>query len=196
MTSAGALTAVVADDEQLARDELCYLLGQAGVTVIGQAANGVDALAAIDEQRPDLVFLDVQMPGLNGFEVARRLLESPNRAPALVFVTAFYQHAVEAFEVNAVDYLLKPVDAGRLEQADRLQLRCRRTVAAEPPLRGPQAEAGGERGDEDQGGGAIEHGGFPVWRAGARRSRTRCGSGRMIVVPAAIIRARLQRAPP
>jgi DNA-binding LytR/AlgR family response regulator len=66
---------------------------------------------------PDVVFLDVQMPGLNGFEVARRLLERTGPSPALVFVTAFDQYAIDAFEVNAVDYLLKPVDLARLEQA-------------------------------------------------------------------------------
>jgi two-component system response regulator LytT len=113
------LRALVVDDEQLAREELCFLLEQVEITdvdVVGQAANGVDALAAIDKLDPDLVFLDVQMPGLTGFEVARRMLERED-APALVFVTAYDQHAIEAFEVNAVDYLLKPVEAGRLTQA-------------------------------------------------------------------------------
>src|SRR4051812_9405238 len=117
------LKAVVVDDEQLARDELCYLLEQAGgVTVVAQAANGVDALALIEAHTPDLVFLDVQMPGLTGFEVARQVLErhaadsgDPGRdeggGPAeIVFVTAFDQYAVDAFQVDAVDYLLKPVD--------------------------------------------------------------------------------------
>jgi two-component system, LytTR family, response regulator LytT len=111
------LKAIVVDDEQLARDELCYQLQQLGeVEVVAQAGNGLEALTAIERSEPDLVFLDVQMPGLTGFEVARRLLED-EQAPAVVFVTAFDQHAIEAFEVNAVDYLLKPVDAGRLEQA-------------------------------------------------------------------------------
>ena len=94
-----------------------YLLGQVGgVEVIGQAGNGVEALATIDRLQPDLVFLDVQMPGLTGFEVARRLLDD-EPAPHIIFVTAFDQHAIEAFEVNAVDYLLKPVDPARLEIA-------------------------------------------------------------------------------
>ncbi len=111
------LKAIVVDDEQLARDELCYQLVQLGeVEVVAQAGNGVEALTVIERSDPDLVFLDVQMPGLTGFEVARRLLED-DQAPAVVFVTAFDQHAIEAFEVNAVDYLLKPVDAARLEQA-------------------------------------------------------------------------------
>ena len=109
---------VVVDDEQLARDELCYQLGQIGATeVVAQAANGLEALAAIERHDPDIVLLDVQMPGLTGFEVARRLLQRDDESPALIFVTAFDQHAIEAFEVNAVDYLLKPVDVNRLEQA-------------------------------------------------------------------------------
>jgi len=111
------LQAVVVDDEQLARDELGYLLGQlGGVEVVGQAGNGVEALATIDRVQPHLVFLDVQMPGLTGFEVARRMLESGARTQ-IIFVTAYDQHAIEAFEVNAVDYLLKPVDPARLEVA-------------------------------------------------------------------------------
>jgi two-component system response regulator LytT len=85
--------------------------------VVAQAANGLEAIAAVERHDPDLVFLDVQMPGLTGFEVARRLLQRDDESPALIFVTAFDQHAIEAFEVNAVDYLLKPVDATRLEQA-------------------------------------------------------------------------------
>ncbi len=112
-----ALHAVVVDDEQLAREELCFQLQQIGaVDVIGQAANGVDALKLIEDQEPDLVFLDVQMPGLNGFEVARRLHEQGVETQ-LVFVTAFDEYALKAFEVSAVDYLLKPVEPARLEQA-------------------------------------------------------------------------------
>src|SRR5438046_943549 len=118
------LRAILVDDEQLARDELGYLLGQVGgVEVIGQAGNGVEALTTIDRLKPDVVFLDVQMPGLTGFEVARRLLES-RAASQIIFVTAYDQHAIEAFEVNAVDYLLKPVEQGRLEVAvDRARRR-------------------------------------------------------------------------
>jgi two-component system, LytTR family, response regulator LytT len=126
------LRVIVVDDEQLAREELCYQLEQAGdVEIVAQAGNGVEALAAVERIDPDLVFLDVQMPGLTGFEVARRLLDRDD-SPALVFVTAFDQHAIEAFEVNAVDYLLKPVDATRLEQT--LQ-RARRRLSSDrvPP---------------------------------------------------------------
>jgi two-component system response regulator LytT len=124
------LRAVLVDDEQLARDELGYLLGQVGgVEVIGQAGNGVEALSTIDRLQPDLVFLDVQMPGLTGFEVARRMLDK-RAASHIIFVTAFDQHAIEAFEVNAVDYLLKPVDPSRLEVAVD---RARRRIATDRP---------------------------------------------------------------
>jgi two-component system LytT family response regulator/two-component system response regulator LytT len=153
------LKALVVDDEQLARDELCYLLEQAGgVTVVAQAANGVDALALIAEHAPDLVFLDVQMPGLNGFEVARQVLEQQeggtgdaadggdrDEAPGgaeIVFVTAFDQYAIEAFQVDAVDYLLKPVDPERLDQAVQ---RARRRIGARAGARsGDEAGAGGQ----------------------------------------------------
>src|SRR5688572_23068978 len=131
------LKAIVVDDEQLAREELCYQLQQLGeIQVVAQAGNGLEALSAIERSEPDLVFLDVQMPGLTGFEVARRLIED-ERAPAVVFVTAYDQRAIEAFEVNAVDYLLKPVDAGRLEQAvqrARKRLTSDRPAGARAPL--------------------------------------------------------------
>jgi two-component system response regulator LytT len=138
------LRAVVVDDEQLARDELGYLLGQiGGVEIIGQAGNGLEALTAIDRLEPDVVFLDVQMPGLTGFEVARRLLD--NRAtPHIIFVTAYDQHAIEAFEVNAVDYLLKPVDPARLDVAVQ---RARRRVSSDRSMdRG--ADASGVSNDQ------------------------------------------------
>ena len=110
------LRTVVVDDEQLAREELCFLLDQAGgVEIVGQAGNGVEGLRLVGEQKPDLLLLDVQMPGLNGFEVAHRLMDA-GLLPHLVFVTAYDQYALDAFNVNAVDYLLKPVDAPRLEE--------------------------------------------------------------------------------
>ena len=120
------LRAVVVDDEQLAREELCYLLGQVGgVQVVGQAADGVEALTVIEQSHPDLVMLDIQMPGITGFEVARRLMENGTESQ-LVFVTAFDRHAIEAFEINAVDYLLKPVESERLGTAvDRVRKRIR-----------------------------------------------------------------------
>ena len=122
------LRTVLVDDEQLARDELRYLLGQIdGIEVIAQAGDGVEAFATIKRLQPDVVFLDVQMPGLTGFEVARRMIED-QLSSHIIFVTAFDQHAIEAFEVNAVDYLLKPVDPNRLEVA--LQ-RARKRVTSE-----------------------------------------------------------------
>jgi two-component system, LytTR family, response regulator LytT len=125
------LRALVVDDEQLAREELCYLLAELGsVEIVAQAGDGPQALEAVGRHAPDVVFLDVQMPGLTGFEVARRLID---REPpvAIIFVTAYDQHAIEAFEVNAVDYLLKPVEADRLERAVQ---RVRRRVAGTRPL--------------------------------------------------------------
>src|SRR5262249_39887004 len=126
-----ALRAVLVDDEQLARDELGFLLGQVGgVEVIGQAGNGVEAVTTIERLLPDVVFLDVQMPGLTGFEVARRMLD--RQIPShIIFVTAYDQHAIEAFEVNAVDYLLKPVDPARLGLAVQ---RAQRRVTSDRPL--------------------------------------------------------------
>jgi len=122
------LTAVIVDDEEPARDELTFLLGQAGgVNVVGQAVNGIEALKAIADLRPDVVFLDVQMPGLTGFEVARRMIEAESPSH-IIFVTAYDQHAIEAFEVNAVDYVLKPVDSLRLETAVQ---RARRLITFE-----------------------------------------------------------------
>jgi len=119
------------DDEQLARDELGYLLGQVGgIEVIGEAGNGLEALTAIERLQPDLVFLDVQMPGLTGFEVARRLLEQ-HATSQIIFVTAYDQYAIDAFEVNAVDYLLKPVDPGRLDLAVQ---RARRRISSDRSL--------------------------------------------------------------
>jgi two-component system, LytTR family, response regulator len=111
------LKALVVDDEQLAREELCFLLAQVeGVEVVGQASNGIEAIGLIEDLSPDVIFLDVQMPGMNGFEVARQMLGRESAAE-IVFVTAYDQYAIEGFQVNAVDYLLKPVDAARLEQA-------------------------------------------------------------------------------
>jgi two-component system, LytTR family, response regulator LytT len=104
------------------------LLGQIdGIEVVGQAGDGVEALATIKRLQPDVVFLDIQMPGLTGFEVARRMIDH-QLSSHIIFVTAFDQHAIEAFEVNAVDYLLKPVDPVRLETA--LQ-RAQKRIASE-----------------------------------------------------------------
>jgi two-component system response regulator LytT len=136
------LRTIVVDDEQLAREELCFLLERlGGVDIISQAGNGVEALRAIEEHQPDLVMLDVQMPGLTGFEVARRVLEAGFESQ-VVFVTAFDQHAIEAFEVNAVDYLLKPVEPERLAMAVQ---RARKRQGTVPNAADSKAEPDFER---------------------------------------------------
>jgi len=111
------LTALIIDDEQLARQELQYLLDAAGdITVLAQGSNGIEAVSLIRTHKPDVIFLDVRMPGLDGFAVLKKVLtlEKKFRMPQVVFATAFDQYAVRAFEVNAVDYLLKPFDNKRL----------------------------------------------------------------------------------
>jgi two-component system response regulator LytT len=135
--ASSALKTVVVDDEQLARDELRYLLEQlGGIEIVAQAGNGVEALRVIEEYQPDLVMLDVQMPGLTGFEVARRVFEAGLESQ-LVFVTAYDQYAIDAFDVNAVDYLLKPVEPERLATAvDRV----RKRLAAEKPTKDADLE--------------------------------------------------------
>lgn len=126
-----SLSAVIVDDEQLARDELAFLLKDVGdVDVVAQGKNGVEAVSLIREHNPDLVFLDVQMPGLDGFGVIKKLLDRKVPLPKIVFATAFDQYAVKAFEVNAVDYLLKPFDKKRVAQSVR---RARTTLETTGP---------------------------------------------------------------
>src|SRR5919109_1939897 len=113
-----SLSAVIVDDEQLARDELAFLLKTvADVNVVAQGKNGVEGVNLIREHSPDLVFLDVQMPGLDGFGVIKKLLDKKVPVPQIVFATAYDQYAVRAFEVSAVDYLLKPFDKKRVAQS-------------------------------------------------------------------------------
>jgi two-component system LytT family response regulator len=105
---------LIVDDERLARKELRRLLkAHPGAEVVGEAANADEARAFLAEHRPDIVFLDVQMPGENGFE----LLESLETVPHVIFCTAYDEYALRAFDVNALDYLLKPVDPARLASA-------------------------------------------------------------------------------
>ena len=111
------LTSLIIDDEPLARQELQYLLEAAGdVSVLAQGTNGIEAVDLIRTHKPDVIFLDVRMPGLDGFAVLKKVLalDRKFRLPEVVFATAFDQYAVKAFEVNAVDYLLKPFDAKRV----------------------------------------------------------------------------------
>ena len=112
------MTALIVDDEQPARDELTFLLkGFSDLEVVGQGKNGLEAINLIRELSPHLVFLDVQMPGLDGFGVIKKLLDKKARLPFFIFATAYDQYAVQAFEVNAIDYLLKPIARLRLEKA-------------------------------------------------------------------------------
>ena len=111
------LSAIIVDDEQLARDELAYLLRELDVSILAQGKNGIEAVNLVKEFSPDLLFLDVQMPGLDGFGVIKKLLDRKLQLPQIVFATAFDQYAVKAFEVNAIDYLLKPFDRKRVSQA-------------------------------------------------------------------------------
>lgn len=111
----GTIAAVVVDDEKLARDELCFLLKSfPEVEVVGSGENGFEALDLIDRHDPDLVFLDVQMPGLDGLGAIRRLRDEGTSSPHFVLVTAYDQYAIEAFRMEALDYLLKPVERDRL----------------------------------------------------------------------------------
>jgi two-component system response regulator LytT len=121
------MSAIIADDEQLAREELKFLLDQIGdVEVVAVTANGLEALEAIERLDPALAFLDIQMPGLDGLSVVRRLREQNIEPPHVIFSTAYEQFAVEAFRLEAMDYLLKPVERERLEETIN---RARRVVA-------------------------------------------------------------------
>src|SRR5262249_50449211 len=109
---------IIVDDEKPAREELAYLLnGFPEISLIGTAQNGLEAVNLIREHAPDLVFLDVQMPGLDGFGVLQKLVERKLKVPHVVFATAFDHYAVQAFDVNAVDYVLKPFDKARISKA-------------------------------------------------------------------------------
>ncbi len=123
------LRILIADDERPARRFLANLLaGCADVELVGEAANGREAVELIERLRPDLALLDLQMPELGGLDAAR--LVAADALPAIVFVTAFDEFAVEAFELNAVDYLLKPVEQDRLQAAvDRARIRVRAAAA-------------------------------------------------------------------
>lgn len=108
------LRALIVDDEPLAREGLRLRLEQMdGVEVLGECKNGREALNAIVELEPDVVFLDIQMPGMSGFEVIRNIQQDD--MPLIIFVTAYDEYAVEAFDMHAVDYLLKPLDDDRLK---------------------------------------------------------------------------------
>lgn len=126
-TSSALISAIVVDDEKLASEELAYQLKQFDdVEVIATAANGLEAIKLIEDLEPDLVFMDVQMPGLDGMGVIRKLRDKNIPLPHFVMATAYDQYAVEAFRLEALDYLLKPVETERLEIAVE---RARKAVA-------------------------------------------------------------------
>ncbi len=134
-----ALTALIIDDEPLARQELQYLLDAAGdVQVVAVGTNGIEAVDLIRTYKPDVIFLDVQMPGLDGFAVLKKVLaqDKKGRLPQVVFATAYDQYAVRAFEVNAVDYLLKPFDKARVVKTLE-KVRGRIVVAGDSNASGP-----------------------------------------------------------
>jgi two-component system LytT family response regulator/two-component system response regulator LytT len=113
-----SINTIIVDDEKPAREELAFLLKAfPDISLIGQGKNGLEAVNLIKEHNPDLVFLDVQMPGLDGFGVLKKLVERKLKVPHVVFATAFDHYAVQAFDVNAVDYVLKPFDKARLSKA-------------------------------------------------------------------------------
>jgi two-component system LytT family response regulator len=138
---------IIVDDEPLAREGIRMLLAAHGeLAVVGEAGNGADALELAERLQPDLLFVDVQMPEMSGLELAARL--PAERAPAVVFVTAYDEFAVRAFDVHALDYVLKPIDEARLAEAVRrarahhqLADRLRGAMAAmQPPQQPPQPQ--------------------------------------------------------
>ena len=113
-----SINTIIVDDEKPAREELAFLLkGFSEINLLAQGKNGLEAVNLIREHSPDLLFLDVQMPGLDGFGVLKRLVERKLKVPHVVFATAFDHYAVQAFDVNAVDYVLKPFDKARIAKA-------------------------------------------------------------------------------
>ena len=127
MNAPRKLRTLLVDDEALSRRGLELRLRVANdIEIVGQCSNGREALAAIREQRPDLVFLDIQMPGLSGFDVLAEL--QPHELPMIVFVTAYDRFAVQAFEARAIDYVLKPVDDARLARHAHPRARAHRTA--------------------------------------------------------------------
>ena len=129
------LTAIIADDEQLAQEELAYLLKDfEDIEILGTAGNGLEAFELVQKLEPDLIFLDVQMPGLDGLSVVRQLREKNIELPHVIFTTAFDQYAVEAFRLEAMDYLLKPIERNRLEATlERVRRAAQERQKAAPP---------------------------------------------------------------
>lgn len=134
------LSTIIVDDEPLASSELAYLLREfPEIEIVGTGTNGLEALELIEKLEPDLVFLDVQMPGLDGVGVIRALRERGAHVPHFIFVTAYDQYAVEAFRLQAMDYLLKPVDRDRLAESIE---RGRKSVEEKKPAPAPRPLSG------------------------------------------------------
>jgi DNA-binding LytR/AlgR family response regulator len=128
------IRALVIDDEKPARGDIRRMLAKIeGIKVVGEAGDGIEAVALIDELRPDLILLDIQMPGLDGFQVLDRL-SGRDKLPSVIFVTAYDRYALRAFEVHAVDYLLKPVDEERLVGAVDRARRIRKGSESGPDM--------------------------------------------------------------
>jgi len=138
---------ILVDDERLACDELAYLLKDfPEVEIIGAAHNGVEAVEKIEAQEPDLVFLDVQMPGLNGLGVIRKLKDKGAQLPHFILTTAYDHYAVEAFRLDALDYLLKPVEKERLmESIERVKRSLAENAGVTVPPDAVDAKAGPQR---------------------------------------------------
>jgi two-component system response regulator LytT len=131
-----AWSAIIVDDEQLACDELSYLLRDfPDIEVVGSGRNGLDAVRLIEKLEPDLAFLDVQMPGLDGLGVIRKARETGLRLPHFILATAYDQYAVQAFRLEALDYLLKPVDRERLSETIE---RARRAIQEKQKIESPE----------------------------------------------------------
>jgi two-component system LytT family response regulator/two-component system response regulator LytT len=184
-----SITALIIDDEQLAREELQYLLeDEEDIDVLAQGRNGIEAVELIQSHHPDVVFLDVQMPGLDGFAVLKRLVElrksgrdDSTPMPQIIFATAFDQYAVRAFDVNAIDYLLKPFDHARVIQAlDRVRRRVQDSGVAELQATGGDDSA---RNPADSTGTRIEAllKLMEQQQAGARAPETRLQSGKIVL---------------
>src|SRR5690348_4759683 len=135
----GAISAVLVDDEQLAREELSYLLKEfPDLEVLAAAKNGLEAVKLIEHLEPDVVFLDVQMPGLDGLGVIQKLRDKKIPLPHFILATAYDQYALEAFRLEALDYLLKPIEKERLDVSIE---RARKVVAEKAKAQQPETPA-------------------------------------------------------
>jgi DNA-binding LytR/AlgR family response regulator len=142
--NAPSIRAVIADDERLMREQLRARLGEVwpALQIVAEAKNGAEAVALVAEHRPDIVFLDIRMPGLTGVEAAKQIaqmeIDDDELLPEIVFITAYDQYAVEAFEQGVADYVLKPAERERLQvTVERIQKRLAQRDAGDPPQAAP-----------------------------------------------------------